>query len=178
MKKIYWFFGLSGCGKTTLGKLLLKAFQLQFPSQQTAFLDGDVSRKFLSKGLGFSVEDRIENIERNAFVAQQLFKHDVRVIACFTTPFKVMRSFLKEMFQDNIVLIWCDSSLQKCIERDTKKLYVQAFAGVIKNMVGLDIPFDEPEEKEYSVYISIDRLNVKECCKYLGDEFKLNIPFS
>ena len=178
MKKIYWFFGLSCSGKTTLGKLILKAFQLQFPNQQTAFLDGDISRKFLSNDLGFSVEERIENIKRNAFVAQQLSKHDVRVIACFTTPFKITRDLLKEMFLDNIVLIWCDSSVQKCIQRDVKGLYAQALVGNIKNMIGLDIPFDVPKEEEYSIYIDTDHLSIKECYKHLGDEMKLNIPFS
>lgn len=179
MKEVIWIFGLSGAGKTTLGSLIYNAYKEQYPHEEIELLDGDKTRRFIGRKLGYSYEDRCENIRRNAWLAQMLASHDVRVIACFTTPFKENRLFLKKVFKDKIKLVWCRCSVETCIERDTKGLYAEALMGDIRNMIGIDLPFDNPQivPADYDIAVDTENVDVRDSYTYLAGELKLNIPF-
>lgn len=140
-----WFTGLPCSGKTTLA-LKLSA-ELKKRGILCEDLDGDVTRKYLSKGLGFSKEDRDENIRRVGFVCSLLTKHGAVTTAAFVSPYRSIRAEIREMI-GNFVEIYVKCSLDKCIERDVKGMYKKAIAGEIKNFTGISDPFEEPEKPE------------------------------
>jgi len=134
-----WFNGLSGSGKTTLGKKLVEYYENQ--NRKVFLLDGDVLRNGLNNNLGFSLEDRQENLRRAAEVAQILNQNGVMVIATFITPTNEMREMIAEIVT-NIKFIHLCTELQVCEERDVKGLYAKARAGLIKDFTGIDSPFE------------------------------------
>jgi len=140
-----WFTGLPCSGKTTLA-LKLSA-ELKKRGILCEDLDGDVTRKYLSKGLGFSKEDRDENIRRVGFVCSLLTKHGAVTTAAFVSPYRSIRAEIREMI-GNFVEVYVKCSLDKCIERDVKGMYKKAIAGEIKNFTGISDPFEEPEKPE------------------------------
>ena len=154
MAYIFWLFGLSGAGKTTLGRAL--EYKLKKNGYKVERLDGDISRMDFTKDLGFTIKDRFTNVRRNAWLAYLLAKNDIMVVACFTTPTRAMRLFLKNYLRDKLVLVWCNSSLETCIKRDVKGLYEQALNGIIDNFVGFDIPFETPHSKEANFMIDTE----------------------
>jgi adenylyl-sulfate kinase len=140
-----WFTGLPCSGKTTLA-LKLSA-ELKKRGILCEDLDGDVTRKYLSKGLGFSKEDRDENIRRVGFVCSLLTRHGAVTTAAFVSPYRSIRAEIREMI-GNFVEVYVKCSLDKCIERDVKGMYKKAIAGEIKNFTGISDPFEEPEKPE------------------------------
>ena len=134
-----WFNGLSGSGKTTLGKKLVEHYKKK--NKKIFLLDGDVLRDGLNSDLGFSVEDRHENLRRAAEVARILNQNGVMVIATFITPTNKMRDSIAEIVP-NIKFIHLCTELQVCEERDVKGLYAKARAGLIKDFTGIDSPFE------------------------------------
>lgn len=140
MKHTIWFNGLSGSGKTTIGKKLIEHFEHQ--NKKVFLLDGDVLRDGLNKGLGFSVEDRIENLRRAAEVAKILNQNDVIVIATFITPTNEMREKIAEIIP-SVKFVHLTTGLQECEARDVKGLYAKARAGQIKDFTGIDSPFED-----------------------------------
>lgn len=140
-----WFTGLPCSGKTTLA-LKLSA-ELKKRGMNCEDLDGDITRKYLSKGLGFSKEDRDENIRRVGFVCSLLTKHGAVTTAAFVSPYRSIRAEIREMI-GNFVEVYVKCSLEKCIERDVKGMYKKAIAGEIKNFTGISDPFEEPEKPE------------------------------
>jgi len=140
-----WFTGLPCSGKTTLA-LKLSA-ELRKRGIHCEDLDGDITRKYLSKGLGFSKEDRDENIRRVGFVCSLLTKHGAVTTAAFVSPYRSIRAEIREMIGD-FVEVYVKCSLEKCIERDVKGMYKKAIAGEIKNFTGISDPFEEPEKPE------------------------------
>jgi adenylylsulfate kinase len=140
-----WFTGLPCSGKTTLA-LKLSA-ELKKRGISCEDLDGDVTRKYLSKGLGFSKEDRDENIRRVGFVCSLLTKHGAVTTAAFVSPYRSIRAEIRQMI-GNFVEVYVKCSLDKCIERDVKGMYKKAIAGEIKNFTGISDPFEEPEKPE------------------------------
>ena len=143
-----WFTGLPCSGKTTLA-LKLNA-ELKKRGYNPEELDGDITRKYLSKGLGFSKEDRDENIRRVGFVCSLLTKHGAVTTAAFVSPYRSIRAEIREMI-GNFVEVYVKCSLEKCIERDVKGMYKKAIAGEIKNFTGVSDPFEEPEKPELVV---------------------------
>lgn len=143
-----WFTGLPCSGKTTLA-LKLSA-ELKKRGILAEDLDGDVTRKYLSKGLGFSKEDRDENIRRVGFVCSLLTKHGAVVTAAFVSPYRSIRNEIRGMI-GNFIEVYVKCSLDKCIERDVKGMYKKAIAGEIKNFTGVSDPFEEPEKPELVV---------------------------
>lgn len=139
MKQTIWFNGLSGSGKTTIGKKLVEHFERQ--NKRVFLLDGDVLRDGLNKGLGFSVEDRIENLRRAAEVAKILNQNGVIVVATFITPTNEMRDKIAEIIP-NVKFVHLETSFEECEKRDVKGLYAKARAGEIKDFTGLDSPFE------------------------------------
>jgi adenylylsulfate kinase len=143
-----WFTGLPCSGKTTLALKLSEALGKRGIESEN--LDGDVTRKYLSKGLGFSKEDRDENIRRVGFVCSLLTRHGAVTTAAFVSPYRSIREENRKLI-GNFVEVYVKCSLEKCMERDVKGMYKKALAGEIKNFTGVSDPFEEPERPELVV---------------------------
>ena len=138
-----WFTGLSGAGKTTISDIVAPA--LREKGLKVEVLDGDVVRTNLSKGLGFSKEDRDTNIRRIAFVADLLSRNGVGVITAAISPYAEIRDEAREMMGDRFLEIYVKASVETCAERDVKGLYEKAFKGEIKEFTGVSDPYEAPE---------------------------------
>jgi adenylylsulfate kinase len=141
-----WFTGLSGSGKSTLSRLV-EAELRKKGLTKIEILDGDIVRTNLSKGLGFSKEDRDTNIKRIGFVCKLLSRNGVIAIAAAISPYRDVRDFNRKEI-GNFVEVFCNCPLDVCIERDVKGLYKKALAGEIKNYTGVDDPYEEPLNPE------------------------------
>lgn len=143
-----WFTGLPCSGKSTISEILAETIRAE--RGMIEILDGDVIRTNLSKGLGFSREDRETNLKRIAFVCTLLTRNGVPNIAAAISPFQNVREYARESI-GNYVEVYTRCSLEACIERDVKGMYKKALAGEIKGFTGVDDPFDEPENPEVIV---------------------------
>lgn len=142
-----WFTGLSGSGKSTIASALVP--MLMEHGRQATVLDGDVVRTHLSKGLGFSKEDRDTNILRIGFVAGEITRHNGTVICAAISPYRAARNEARKMAgEDNFVEIWVNTPLEVCEQRDIKGLYAKARRGEIKGFTGIDDPYEEPLNPE------------------------------
>jgi len=142
-----WFTGLSGCGKSTIASALIP--MLMEHGRQASVLDGDVVRTHLSKGLGFSKEDRDTNILRIGFVAGEIARHNGTVVCAAISPYRSTRNEARKMSgADRFVEIWVNTPLEVCEERDIKGLYAKARRGEIKGFTGIDDPYEEPLNAE------------------------------
>jgi adenylyl-sulfate kinase len=144
-----WFTGLSGAGKTTISKLIEE--ELRSRRHRLEILDGDVVRENLSKGLGFSKEDRDTNIRRIAFVADLLSRNGVPVITAAISPYRETRREARALMGDRFIEVYVNASVEVCAERDTKGLYAKAFSGEIKEFTGVSDPYEVPEHAEIIV---------------------------
>jgi adenylyl-sulfate kinase len=140
-----WFTGLSGAGKTTLANLLES--ELRARGQKVEVLDGDVVRTHLSKGLGFSREDRDTNIRRIGWVCEVLTRNDVVAIAAAISPFRAIRDEVRANI-GRFVEVFVDVSLETAVARDVKGLYKKALAGEIKQFTGVSDPYEAPLNPE------------------------------
>ena len=141
-----WFTGLSGAGKSTIAEMLFHEFQAR--GLRTEILDGDVVRQNLSKGLGFSKEDRDTNILRIGFVAELLTRNGVATICCPISPYQQTRDRVREMVGE-FVEIYVFATLEELVQnRDPKGLYKKALAGEIPGFTGVDDPYEAPEHPE------------------------------
>jgi len=143
-----WFTGLSGSGKTTIAHLV--GPELDRRGHLVEHLDGDTVRTHLSKGLGFSKEDRDTNIERIGWVASRLTRHGAAVIAAAISPYQETRRTARELVEQfgPFVEVYVAASVEECARRDVKGLYAKAFAGEIKGFTGVDDPYEAPENPE------------------------------
>lgn len=142
-----WFTGLSGSGKSTTAEVLTSV--LLEHGRQVTVLDGDVVRTHLSKGLGFSKEDRDINIRRIGYVASELVRHGGVVICAAISPYRATRNDVRNMVGgDNFVEVFMSTPLEVCEERDTKGLYAKARRGEITGFTGIDDPYEEPLNAE------------------------------
>ena len=143
-----WFTGLSGSGKSTIAHLV--GPELEARGKIVEYLDGDVVRTQLSKGLGFSKEDRDTNIERIGWVAARLTRHGAAVIAAAISPYAETRQAARSMVEQYgpFVEVHVSASVDECARRDVKGLYAKAFAGEIKGFTGVDDPYEPPEAPE------------------------------
>jgi adenylylsulfate kinase len=146
---VIWFTGLSGSGKTTIAHEV--EHQLLEAGVPVEVLDGDVVRENLSKGLGFSKEDRDTNIRRIAFVAHLLQRNGVFVITAAISPYRRVRHEARTMIKD-FVEVFADAPLEVCEQRDVKGLYAKARAGEIKGFTGIDDPYEPPDYAEVTCY--------------------------
>ena len=146
-----WFTGLSGSGKTTIAHVVGPL--LEERGHLVEYLDGDTVRTHLSKGLGFSKEDRDTNIERIGWVASRLTRHGATVICAAISPYEHTRRHARHMVEQfgPFVEVFVKASLQECARRDVKGLYEKAFAGEITGFTGVDDPYEEPTEPELVV---------------------------
>ena len=141
-----WFTGLSGAGKSTVAEMLYH--ELQARQMKTEILDGDVVRQNLSKGLGFSKEDRDTNILRIGFVAELLTRNGVATICCPISPYKETRDQVRAAIGE-FVEVYVHATLDELAQnRDPKGLYKKALAGEIKGFTGVDDPYEVPEHPE------------------------------
>ena len=141
-----WFTGLSGAGKSTIAEMLFHEFQAR--GLRTEILDGDVVRQNLSKGLGFSKEDRDTNILRIGFVAELLTRNGVATICCPISPYKETRDQVRAMVGE-FVEVYVHATLEELAQhRDPKGLYKKAMAGEIKGFTGVDDPYEVPENPQ------------------------------
>jgi len=142
-----WFTGLSGAGKSTTAEVL--AVLLQEKGRQVSVLDGDVVRTHLSRGLGFSKEDRDINIRRIGFVASEIVRHGGMAICAAISPYRTTRNDVRNMVgSDHFLEVFVDTPLDVCEERDTKGLYAKARRGDIEGFTGIDDPYEPPENPE------------------------------
>ncbi|OGI19748.1 MAG: adenylyl-sulfate kinase [Candidatus Melainabacteria bacterium RIFCSPHIGHO2_02_FULL_34_12] len=143
-----WFTGLSGAGKSTISNILEKKLKEQ--GLKVEILDGDIVRTHLSKGLGFSKEDRDANIRRIGYVASLLSRNGVIVITAAISPYREIRDEVREM-HENFVEIYAKCPLEVVEKRDVKGLYKKARAGEILQFTGISDPYEEPTSPEITV---------------------------
>ena len=143
-----WFTGLSGAGKSTIAELV--GAELEKNDHLVEYLDGDVVRTHLSKGLGFSKEDRDTNIERIGWVAGRLTRHRAAVLVSAISPYEETRQKARALVEEHgeFVEVYVKASLDECARRDTKGLYEKAFKGELKEFTGVSDPYEEPLDAE------------------------------
>jgi len=143
-----WLTGLSGSGKTAIAEPLAEA--LRDRGLRIERLDGDIVRQDLTSDLGFTKEDRDENIKRVTFVAKLLSRNGVGVICSFISPYRERRARTRREIEEGaqFIEVFVDCPLEVCAERDVKGLYEQAFAGKIDNFTGVSDPYETPESPE------------------------------
>jgi adenylylsulfate kinase len=162
---VIWFTGLSGSGKTTIAhQVEQKLLESGVPVE---ILDGDVVRENLSRGLGFSKEDRDINIRRIAFVAHLLQRNGVFVITAAISPYRAIREEARAMIKD-FVEVYAEAPLEVCEQRDVKGLYAKARAGEIKGFTGIDDPYEPPPGPE--VTCKTDQETVEESAQKVLDK--------
>jgi adenylyl-sulfate kinase len=152
-----WFTGLSGSGKSTIAELL--AGELERRGVRWELLDGDVVRTNLSKGLGFSKEDRDTNILRIGWVAERLVYHGAAVLVSAISPYREVRDRVRSQIP-RFVEVYVSCPVEVCAQRDVKGLYEKAFRGEITGFTGVDDPYEPPEHPE--VVVETDRLSPEE----------------
>lgn len=159
--------GLSGSGKSTLARYLENT--LHSMGYLTQLLDGDNLRTGINNNLGFSEEDRMENIRRTAEVAKLFINAGVITICSFITPTKKSREVAKEVIgEDNYFEVFINCPLEVCEQRDVKGLYAKARKGEIKNFTGIDSPFDNPENPDLE--LNTDQMSIETCHEKLVNE--------
>ena len=152
--RVIWFTGLSGSGKSTVANAL--ETELHGRGIRTYILDGDNVRQGLSKDLGFTEADRVENIRRIAEVAKLMMDAGLIVMTAFISPFKREREMARELIgSENFLEVYVSTPLEVCEQRDAKGLYKQARAGKIPNMTGINSPYEAPEDPVYEANTSI-----------------------
>ena len=143
-----WFTGLSGAGKSTIAEIVGR--ELEAGGAAVEYLDGDTVRTHLSKGLGFSKEDRDTHIERVGWVASRLTRQGGAVIAATISPYEATRQEARQRIEEvgTFVEIYVKTSVDECAKRDVKGLYEKAFKGEIKEFTGVSDPYEEPSNPE------------------------------
>ncbi|MDE2485819.1 MAG: adenylyl-sulfate kinase, partial [Alphaproteobacteria bacterium] len=148
--QVVWFTGLSGAGKSTIANLVEK--KLHAEGKHTYLLDGDNVRHGLNKDLGFTEEDRVENIRRVAEVAKLMVDAGLIVLVSFISPFRAERRMARELLEPGeFVEVFVDTPLAVAEDRDVKGLYAKARAGELKNFTGVDSPYEPPEHAEIRI---------------------------
>ena len=156
---VIWFTGLSGSGKSTIANEV--AYKLHQMGKLTYVLDGDNIRHGLNKNLGFSPEDRNENIRRISEVANLFVDAGLITLTAFISPYKKYRNFCRELVgNDRFIEVYTKASLETCEKRDPKGLYKKAREGIIKDFTGISAPYEEPENPE--LIIDTDKYSIEE----------------
>jgi adenylyl-sulfate kinase len=143
MGHVFWLFGLSGAGKTTMAQTIQR--ELEATGERVLMLDGDRLRRGLCHGLGFGEADRAENLRRAAEVARLGVENGFTVVAAFITPQESQRDLVESIIgRQNLSLIHIDAALEVCRQRDVKGLYARALAGNVAQMTGIGAAFEPP----------------------------------
>jgi adenylylsulfate kinase len=144
-----WLTGLPSAGKTTIARAVEK--RLLDEGRNVEVLDGDVVRTHLTKGLGFSREDRDENVRRIGFVADLLSRNGVIVLCSVISPYRAVRDELRELHEGRFVEVHVSTPVEVCSERDVKGLYARQRAGEISGLTGVDDPYEAPLAPEVTI---------------------------
>lgn len=147
--KTVWLTGLPSAGKTTIARALEK--RLLDEGRKVEVLDGDVVRTHLTKGLGFSREDRDENVRRIGFVADLLSRNGVVVLCSVISPYRAVRDELRELHEGRFVEVHVSTPVEVCSQRDVKGLYAKQRAGEISGLTGVDDPYEPPLHPEVTL---------------------------
>lgn len=149
--RVLWFTGLSGAGKSTIARIV--GAELEARGVAVEYLDGDVVREHLSKGLGFSKADRDTNIERIGWVASRLARHGATVIVSAISPYAETRAKARALVEQfgPFVEIHVATSVDECARRDVKGLYAKAFNGELPEFTGVSDPYEEPAAPELRI---------------------------
>lgn len=148
--KVLWFTGLSGAGKSTIAKALSEA--LIESGHKVSILDGDALRQSISHDLGFSDEDRVEQMRRVIDLAKSQLDEGAFVITALISPFKTMRDLARQTIgQDHFIEVYVNTPLDVCEKRDTKGLYKKARLGLIEQMTGIDSVYEAPTNPEVTI---------------------------
>ena len=143
---VIWMTGLPSAGKSTIAETLAPALRAR--GERVELLDGDVVRENLSKGLGFSKEDRDINIRRIGFVAELLARNGVKVITAAISPYRSVRDEVRGLVGDHFLEVYISTPLDVCEDRDVKGLYARARSGALKGFTGIDDPYEPPHNPE------------------------------
>ncbi len=152
-----WFTGLPCSGKTALANRVAEI--LKERGLRVERLDGDIVRQSLTRDLGFSKEDRNENISRVTFVAKLLTRNGVAVLTSFISPYREIRALAREEI-GNFIEVYVKCSLEVCMERDVKRMYEKAIKGEIKEFTGISDPYEEPLNPE--ILLETDKETLEE----------------
>ncbi len=166
-----WFTGLSGAGKSTIAEVL--TVLLLERGRQITVLDGDVVRTHLSKGLGFSKEDRDTNIRRIGFVAAEIVRHNGAAICAAVSPYRAARNECRNIVgDDRFIMVYVDTPIEECERRDKKGMYAKARRGEIKGFTGIDDPYEPPIDPEITLKTvgSSPEDNARLIIRYLEDK--------
>ena len=172
-----WFTGLSGAGKSTTAEVL--TVLLLEHGRQVTLLDGDVVRTHLSKGLGFSKEDRDTNIRRIGFVAAEIVQHGGVAICAAVSPYQATRNDVRNLIgSEHFVEVFVDTPLEVCETRDTKGMYAKARRGEIKDFTGIDDPYEPPVQPEVTLdtVMHTPEENARLILHYLGQHGFVRMP--
>jgi len=166
-----WLTGLPCAGKTSIARKLFE--ELAKNGYKVRLFDGDEVRKTISKDLGFSKADRIENMKRVAKIARDFVEQGYIVICALVSPYKDGRSKVRNMFTNgSFIEVFVDAPLEICEKRDTKGMYKKARAGLIKNFTGIDDPYEPPEAPE--VHLKTDILSIDESVSLIMNYIESN----
>ena len=146
---VIWMTGLPSAGKSTIAETLAPALRAR--GERVELLDGDIVRENLSKGLGFSKEDRDINIRRIGFVAELLARNGVKVITAAISPYRSVRDEVRGLVGDHFLEVYISTPLDVCEDRDVKGLYAKARSGTLKGFTGIDDPYEAPLHPELSI---------------------------
>ena len=156
---VIWLYGRPCAGKTTIAGFMSE--QLKNQGHQVVTLDGDELRNGMNADLGFSPEDRQENIRRTSELAKLLASKGKIVICSLVTPSRVLRNVIKNIVPEaNLMLVFVDTSLEACIKRDVKGHYKKAFDGEIENFTGINAPFEGPAETDSDLVVHTDNQSI------------------
>lgn len=162
-----WFTGLPCSGKSTIADTIAK--ELKQKGRNVERLDADIIRKHLWKELGYSKEDRDENIRRAAYLAHLLTRNGIVVLASFVSPYRELRDYARQ-FIGNFIEVYVECPVEICIQRDTRGMYKKALAGEIPNFTGISDPYEEPLSPE--VLIKSDKEPLDESVAKVLDKLK------
>lgn len=166
---ILWFTGLSGSGKSTIANAVEAALHSQ--GRLTYILDGDNIRHGLNKNLGFSDEDRSENIRRIGEVAKLFVDAGLIVLTAFISPFRADRDRVRSLVEEGeFIEIYVQCPLDSCEERDPKGMYKQARAGIIKEFTGIDSPYEKPAQPE--IVVDTENWSIEQSVQHIMDYLK------
>lgn len=155
-----WFTGLSGSGKSTIANLVEK--KLHANLKHTMLLDGDNVRHGLNRDLGFTDQDRVENIRRITEVSKLMVEAGLVTLVSFISPFSAERDTAREVFAEGeFIEIYVKTSLEEAEKRDVKGLYAKARSGQLKNFTGIDSPYEEPKNPE--IIVDTEKASAEEC---------------
>jgi adenylylsulfate kinase len=170
---VIWLTGLPGSGKTTIAKAL--DAKLKESGFKVELLDGDIVRKELSPDLGFAKPDREVHARRVIYLSKLLSRNAITTIVCLISPYREFRRYARSEINidNNFYEVYVKCPLEVCIERDPKGLYKKAFAGEIKDLTGLQDPYEEPENPEITVSTEVQTLD--ECVNIILNRVLSNI---